>query len=164
MWTLWLVSKVLHRLSVRNQSTMHSSASPRISGMKHKYTTMRKRRTGVEGWGYRAATFFPCQFAQHVALLLILPLKHAGTHIETISYENISPSSNVQGPQQQQNSPSGNEIRGEVWTLPASTERPPWNPPNVQYWLQFNCKCSSTGWHREKNWMPTEGKTCLKKG
>jgi len=84
MWTLWLVSKILQRLSLRSQSSVHSTLAPHISGMKYKYPPMRERSEGeMQGGGYRAVTFFPCRFGEYVTLehpLSHLPfLKHTLT-------------------------------------------------------------------------------------
>ena len=75
MWTLWLVSKALQRLSLRNQSLCIPVLLP-IS-LVWNTNTLRWGREAQERCrvgGYRAATFFPCQFGEHVTL--VLPLSH----------------------------------------------------------------------------------------
>lgn len=92
MWTLWLVSKVLQRLSLRSQSPAHSSPAPYISGMKYKYSPMRERSTGeLKGGGYRAAAFYPCQFGEYVTLVLLFShfLYHKHTHNQLWKYFSI---------------------------------------------------------------------------
>lgn len=93
MWTLWLVSKVLQRLSLRSRIPAHSSPDPYISGMKYKYSPMRERSTGeMKGGGYRAATFYSCQFGEHVTLALLFShfLYRKHTHNQLWKYFSVA--------------------------------------------------------------------------
>lgn len=154
MWTLWLVSKVFHRLSLRNQSSVHSSPARHISGMKYKYSTARERSTRVMQGGVIGQLHFfrgnsenmsPwCSLYPTFSLSLVLYLRHTahnigththtyvhtstGTYTHTISYENISPTSKVQRLRRQCKSPqrAADQRRGLHTTC--LTDRPPWNP------------------------------------
>lgn len=141
MWTLWLVSEVLQRLSVRNQSSEHSSAAPRISGMKHKYSAARERRTGeMQGGGYRAVTFFPWHFRKHVTLSLPLSLPRSLTQIHTDNQQ-WKYFSNVKRPQVTEAalfSPCGRRIALEERSnLPAPLTDLP-----ETHWLPLSCEAS----------------------
>lgn len=103
MWTLWLVSKVFHRLSLRNQSLVHSSPARHISGMKYKYSTARERSTGVMQGGVIGQLHFfrgnsenmsPwCSLCPTFSISLVLYLRHTAhnidTHTETQKHRHI---------------------------------------------------------------------------
>lgn len=154
MWTLWLVSKVLQRLSLRSQSPAHSSPASYISGMKYKYSPMRERSTGeLKGGGYRAAAFYPCQFGEYVTLVLLFS-HFSITNTHTISYENISPSPNVLGLVRQQDSPQREADQRRSLHSTCFTVRPP-----EIHRLSFTCKGSPTA--QKQGHSPTEWRAAI---
>lgn len=125
MWTLWLVSEAFQRLSLRNRSSLHSEAAPPIS-----LDAVR---------GYRAATFFPRQFGgggkkkskKTCHSCAPFPVRHAKqryARTRTISCENISLMSNVQGLLRQRESPQREAEQRRRLQSTCRSDRPPWNP------------------------------------
>lgn len=88
------------------------------------YETQILYREGRKAAGYRAATFFPRRFREHVTSLSL-----------TISYENISPTSNVQTRLRLCKSSLGgwDQSRGLHSTCPTPTDLP------ESGWLPFSC-------------------------
>lgn len=101
----------------KSELLVHSSGPHRISGMKYKYSTAR----GGKATGYRAATFFPRRFIEHVKY-------PPSTHSDNQLWKYFS---NVKCPnasEAMQAIPSGSRIRAGVCTLPVPTQQTSLNP------------------------------------
>lgn len=156
MWTLWLVSEVFQRPSLRNQSSWCIPAALTVSLV---WNTNTLPRGGGEATGYRAATFFPRRFIEHVKY------PPPSTHSDNQLWKYFS---NVKCPnasEAMQAIPSGSRIRAGVCTLPVPAQQTSLNPtgcfsaaaaryslsPQCRFWTSANHILYSQQCQEKKN-------------
>lgn len=101
------------------------------------------------GWGFSSSYIFSMSIRRtcHPAAPSLPPslsFSHRYTH--TISSENISLASNIQGLLREHNLPGGRQIGGEVCTLPVLLS----DLPEIHL-LPFTCKASRSAWIPSNN-------------